>query len=114
MDLYRDTPGELSPKALAQAVLFAGAAVQVLLHLQDQMPPGEGLHPDVLAPERDRPQVHQATGMVSVQAGVTLADALLLLRARAYSEDRSIVAIATDVVTRTLRFDHTGAHDGQG
>lgn len=114
MDLYRDTPGELRLEDLAQALLFARAAVHVLLHLQDQMPTGEGLHPDLLAPDRDRPEVHQATGMVSVQAGVALPDALLLLRARAYAESRSIVAVATDVVTRTLRFDHDGEHDEQG
>lgn len=114
MDLYRDAPGELSLDALAHALLFAGAAVQVLLHLQDQMPAGEGLHPDLLAPERDRREVHQATGMVSVQAGVALADALLLLRARAYSEDRSILAVASDVLSRTLRFDDGGEHDEQG
>jgi hypothetical protein len=30
----------------------------------------------------DRAEVHQATGMVAVQAGVTLAQALALLRAR--------------------------------
>jgi AmiR/NasT family two-component response regulator len=49
-------------------------------------------------------QVHQATGMVQVQAGVTTEEAFLMLRARAFSDDRPLEAIATEVVERRLRF----------
>ncbi len=103
LGLYRDTPGPLSPDALGEALNFADAAVQVLLHLQDQMPLGSDLHPD-LAGVNSRVEVHQATGMVAVQACVGVPEALLLLRAHAYAEQRSILATAHDVVTRTLRF----------
>ncbi|MDY7100631.1 MAG: hypothetical protein S0880_05540 [Actinomycetota bacterium] len=55
----------------------------------------------------------QATGMVSVQMGVTVAEALNVLRARAWSEDRLLNAIAGDVVDRRLRFALPGDDAGE-
>ncbi|HEY5172431.1 MAG TPA: ANTAR domain-containing protein, partial [Acidimicrobiia bacterium] len=52
-----------------------------------------------------RMQVHQATGRISVQAGVSLADALVLLRAYSFSRDRPISDVAADVGSGLLRFD---------
>ncbi|MEV7433581.1 ANTAR domain-containing protein [Streptomyces griseoviridis] len=56
----------------------------------------------------NRAAVHQATGMISVQLGVPLAEALLRLRAHAYGSGRDIGEVAAEVVTRTLRFDDDG------
>jgi hypothetical protein len=98
LDLYRDTAGELSVEELADALSFADAAVQVLLDLQarDTAQGTSPPHPlDVLD---DRAEVHQATGVVSVRAGVGLAQALALLRARAYAEGRPIGDMARDVL----------------
>jgi hypothetical protein len=50
-------------------------------------------------------RVHQATGMISVQLGVSLAEALLRLRAHAYGQDRPVADVAADVVGRRMRFD---------
>jgi hypothetical protein len=47
----------------------------------------------------------QAQGMVTVQLGVTLADALARIRARAYSDNRPLREIARDIVARRLRLD---------
>ncbi|MFF7156081.1 GAF domain-containing protein [Streptomyces sp. NPDC008139] len=47
--------------------------------------------------------VHQATGMVSVQLAVSLADALLRLRAHAYGSGRTVTDVSQDVVARRLR-----------
>lgn len=49
--------------------------------------------------------LHQATGMVSVQLGVGVAEALVRLRAYAFSADRPLAEVATDVVARRLRLD---------
>jgi hypothetical protein len=49
--------------------------------------------------------VHQATGMITIQLGISLAEALLRLRAHAYASGRAVSAIAADVVDRRLRFD---------
>jgi ANTAR domain len=49
-------------------------------------------------------QVHQASGMVMVQAGVTIEEAFLLLRAHAFAVGRPVADVARDVVERRLRF----------
>ena len=41
-----------------------------------------------------RAVVHQATGMVSVQAAVAVEDAVLLMRAYAFAENRPISAVS--------------------
>ncbi|MGW3425115.1 GAF and ANTAR domain-containing protein [Streptomyces phaeochromogenes] len=64
-----------------------------------------------------RAAVHQATGMISVQLGVTMEEALLRLRAHAYSSERPLGEVADDVVARRLRFndnDDTSNASGDG
>jgi len=53
----------------------------------------------------DHAVVHQATGIVKVQLGVNIAEALVRLRAHAYAAGRSIEDVARDVVGRRLRFN---------
>ncbi|MFF3276580.1 ANTAR domain-containing protein, partial [Streptomyces chrestomyceticus] len=48
--------------------------------------------------------VHQASGMVSVQAGISVARALLRLRAHAFGHGRTVCEVAEDVVARRLHF----------
>lgn len=54
------------------------------------------------------PQVHQATGIVSVQLGSGLAEAFARLRAYAYSHEVSLREVAHQVVARRLRFTPDG------
>lgn len=56
-----------------------------------------------------RREVHQATGMVLSQRGTTPDDALLILRAYAYSHSRTLRDVAADVVAR--RLDLSVDHD---
>jgi hypothetical protein len=49
--------------------------------------------------------VHQASGMVAAQLGVSVRDALVRLRAYAFGNDRSLTDVAKEVVDRKLRFD---------
>jgi hypothetical protein len=49
--------------------------------------------------------VHQAAGRVSVQAVVTVGDALALMGAHAFAHDRTILEVANDVLSGALRFD---------
>ena len=53
----------------------------------------------------DRAEVYQAQGMVQVQLGVGLAEALIRLRAYAYAHDRPLHEVAADVVARRLAFE---------
>ncbi|SET37391.1 GAF and ANTAR domain-containing protein [Geodermatophilus poikilotrophus] len=106
LDLYRDRAGPLSADDLTEALSFADAATPVLLNAQAGYP--------VLSPVPvldDRAEVHQATGVVSVQAAVGLAEALVLLRARAFADQRALGNLARDVLTGTVSFrkdDGTG------
>ena len=106
LDLYRDLAGPLSTDELAEALSFADAATLLLLHEQ------AGTAPSSAVPVLDdRAEVHQATGVVSVQAAVGLAEALVLLRARAFADQRALGDLARDVLTGTVSFrkdDETG------
>jgi len=111
LDLYRDTAGQLSRADLADALTYADAATQLLLDLQAQ-DTAQGLPPPhALAVLDDRAEVHQATGVVSVRAGVSLAQALALLRARAYTEGRPIGDLARDVLDGVAQLGENDDHD---
>jgi len=99
LDLYRLQPGVLGPNQLSFALMAADAAALSLLYLDRDYQDAD----DALAGLREA-EIHQATGMVSVQAGVTIDEAFLLLRARAFSLDRPLDVVARDVVDRRLRF----------
>ena len=47
--------------------------------------------------------VHNAAGIVSVQEGISVAEALVRLRAFAFGHDRLLADVARDVIARTLR-----------
>jgi hypothetical protein len=104
LNLYRDRPGPLSSDQYADALVVAGVAAQAVLVMQAQAPPG------VLASELEvganfRFVVHQASGMVAVQLGVSVGEALVRLRAYAFGNDRLLAEVAEEVVGRRLRFD---------
>jgi len=48
--------------------------------------------------------VHQASGMLSVQAHCTVGEALIWLTERAEATGQTLDEIATDVIDRRLRF----------
>lgn len=104
INLYRDEAGPLDRDQLADSVMLADVATQVVLGLQAESPPEE-LH-QLLSQRPDwHWPVHQATGMVAVQLHVELPEALLRLRAHAYANDRRLGDVAADVVARRLRLE---------
>ena len=105
LDIYRQEPGSLSAAALSQAVTFADLTVSLLLDGQDTTTgDGETLTgvDDVLA---YRAEVSQAQGMVMVDLGVSLTEAMARLRGHAYAEGRLLSEVAHDVVAGTLKLD---------
>jgi len=103
LHLYRDRPGSLSADQHADALVVAGMAARAVLAMQAGAPPG------VLGAELEaRSDLHfvvqQAAGMVSAQLDVSVADALIRLRANAFADDRPLTAVAEDVVARRVRF----------
>jgi hypothetical protein len=50
--------------------------------------------------------------MVMVQLGIPIAEALVRIRAYAYTESRPLSEVAADIVARRLRLDHDRHGDG--
>jgi len=106
LDVSRTRVGPLDTAELATALSYADAAVAVLVHLQADHGVRGGTPPAVTLIE-DSAEVHQATGMVSVQAVVDVSQALGLLQARAFSSGRTLREVARDVVSGAVSFSRT-------
>jgi hypothetical protein len=102
IDLYRDSPGDLSAGQLAGALLAADTAAVALLHINTGSDDAFAANPETGADFRL--QVHQATGMVAEQLGVGVDAALLRLRGHAFASGRALSEISDDVITRRIRF----------
>jgi hypothetical protein len=100
MDLYRTRPGPMSRAQVRAALLAADATALAVLDAARSAPPegGKGWQQSAA-----RAVVHNAAGMVTVQAGVSIEEALVRLRATAYAQGRSIDDVADDVVRGRLR-----------
>jgi hypothetical protein len=91
LGLYRDQPGPLNAFQLGDALTFADTATLLML---DGQPAKLALH---------RAEIDQATGMLTEQLGVGIADAFVRLRAYAYAHDLSLTDVARDIIARRLR-----------
>ena len=119
MGLYRERPGSLSAFQLGDALVFADTATLLMLDAQDQTAgeavagSGPGGQPPDLA--LHRAEIDQATGMLTEQLGVGIAEAFIRLRAHAYAHDRGLSDLARDIVARRLRLspDRDPRQDGQ-
>ncbi len=104
LDVYSDRPGDLLPLQVSDALIMADLVTRTVLESQADALPG------LLAPQLGdalhvRTAVHQATGMLSVQLDLSLADALACLRAYAFADGRAINDVARAVVERRLHID---------
>ncbi len=109
LGLYRRAPGPLSQEALADVLMCADTAVLLLLTARSGAgghgyPDGAG-DPDGAGWHGHSALGYQATGMVSVQSGVRLEEALALLRAHAFAHGLPLGEVAAQVVARLLRLD---------
>jgi hypothetical protein len=112
-DLYRAQAGGLERDLLGDLLLLADTACALLLDTGSTA--GVRLHGDGPAQAGlQHPEVHQATGMLIVQLGVTAAVALMRLRAYAYTNERRLQDVASDVVARRLRFHPDVGVQGSG
>lgn len=104
LDLHRDRSGDLSRAEFSLGVTFAQVATALLLDSQESAVNGRaaaGLDEHL----GGHTVLHQAQGMVMVQLGVTLVEALALLRAYAYSRDRDLGEVGRLIVHDGLRLD---------
>src|SRR5256885_4464886 len=105
VDLYRAERGGLSQQGVADALAFADVASMLLLDSAAGVPPEVAeLAWQRADPTAGQAQVHQATGMIVVQLGISAEAAFARLRAYAFAHERRLVDVARDVVERRLRF----------
>ncbi|MDP9074646.1 MAG: ANTAR domain-containing protein [Actinomycetota bacterium] len=102
--LYQAQPGTLGDDSYADALIAADVITDAILTRQTGV--SEEAHMAESTDDRAfHAQVHQASGMVSVQLNIGVGEALVRLRARAFSTERPVGDVAADVVAGRLRFD---------
>ena len=118
MGLYGDSPGALRGTQLGDALILADAATLLLL---DGFQEGTGASAGGLPVDGQslelmlhRAEIDQATGMLTVQLGVGVAEAFARLRAHAYASDRRLASVAGDIVGRRLRLQRDGDTENGG
>jgi GAF domain len=105
LNCYRDRAGHLSAEQVADAHVVADMSGRTILSWQADAAPGTLAWQLEGSGRGNRVIVHQAVGRVSVQARVTVSDAMALLHAHAFAHDRALHDVATDVLIGELRFD---------
>ncbi len=95
LSLYRTGPGGLNPLQLSQSLTAADSVAMMLAGNGDGLP--------AKIDHQDPMRVHQAAGMAMVQLGVPIDQALLRMRAIAYTEGKSVDEFAESILTRRRR-----------
>ena len=110
MTLYGTDAVDVSGDDLAGALRFADLATSCVLDLvgtADQ--PGAAEPVGEIAREFDadlyRVEVHQASGMVSMQLAIPIEQALARIRAHAYADGTPLVEVARAIIAGTLRLE---------
>ena len=104
LNLYRDWSGPLTASEHANALIVADVAARWVLEAQ------AGAAPDTVARELETGAdfhftVHNAAGIVSVQQGISVTEALIRLRAFAFTNGRLVADVAQDVISHKLRLE---------
>lgn len=97
LDCYRTTAGQLSSRQTAAALILAEMTFEaVLSETAGRAHDDLGWITDIHA------EVHQASGMVKYDLGVSLEAALMRIRGYAYANDMPIAVVARRIVDREL------------
>lgn len=102
--LYRDHAGPLSAEEVARGLVLADVASQIVLAVQAGAP-SDSVHQLLAGEPPHWAEVHQSTGMISIQLGVGVDEAFVRLRAHAFASGRPLREVARAVVERRLRLD---------
>ena len=111
LNLYRDRAGPMTDDQYADSLVLSGVAARAVLAMQARAVPGT-LSTELEEGADFRFVVHQASGMVAAQLGVSVGEALSRLRAHAFANDLLLTAVAEAIVARKLRLGPEEA--GQG
>ncbi|MBC7595313.1 MAG: GAF and ANTAR domain-containing protein [Kineosporiaceae bacterium] len=101
--LYRQAAGGLSPQRMEVAASLASAVAGIAVRRAVADASEDSASESTMAPSMRR-EVHQATGMIVAQLGVSATIAYSRLQAYAFSTGRSVLELAHKVVIRELDF----------
>ena len=102
---FDSAPLDPSPELLPRLTAVADALTHTMLLAGQPVAAPDGPAGPLLRDQDLHAVTHQAAGMVAVQCGCTVEDALALIQARAFVRNDPVETIASQVVRRQLRFD---------
>ena len=102
--LYSDEARDLSEEQMTDALLMSAVVGRGIIATQAGARP-EALSQELLSEATFDFSVHQAAGMVAVQALVSISSALIALRMHAFATSESLQKVSARVIGRELRFD---------
>jgi len=112
LDIYNRRPGALDAEQTADAQLLADLAALAVDRADVASSIDEvGIAVEPSAPWAHSAIVHNACGMVSVQLGISVDDALLRLRALAFVQGRGVIHLARAIVSRQLTIESWNLRD---
>ncbi|MFI6092549.1 GAF and ANTAR domain-containing protein [Streptomyces sp. NPDC051218] len=97
MDLYRLEPTPFSPAQKERASAYARILALLALEEHPHLLAGRS-RPTQRGPQGYPPTVHMAAGVLAAKDGLTLADALVRLRAHAFSHNQPLLRTAEQVI----------------
>ena len=103
LTLYASEPRSLTRPESVACVTFAAHATDVLL--DDHPGPRTTLDPTLATALRYRSEVYQAQGLVMIELGITLVDALARMRAHAYARGMDLDQLAIEIVSGASRLE---------
>jgi hypothetical protein len=104
LDIYQDQPEPMTADAVALALAFADLAMDMIVDRQVDATAAE-VDTDVNEMLAPRLEVYHAQGMVMVDLGVSLTEAMALLRAHAFTLGQPLGEVAREVVAGRLRLE---------
>jgi hypothetical protein len=97
LELYADQPGTLDRDKTAAAATYAQIGTETLLDGEATTADGK-LTPSLATALDYRSEIAQAQGMVMVDLNVSLSEALVRLRAHAFTFDEQLIEVARNVI----------------
>ncbi|WP_307544181.1 GAF and ANTAR domain-containing protein [Streptomyces sp. V3I8] len=106
LDLYQETAGPLDGDRLRTALLVADALSLAVTAFDRAAADSDGVVTWLQGAESDRVEIHQATGVIMVHLGVSAEDALLRLRARAFTQGSTALDVARAIIDGSTDIRH--------
>ena len=110
LTVHQTQPGVLTNDQMEDSIVLAVVLAKSMVAIHERDDP-EGLTGQLSDVNAHRAEVHQASGMLAVELNITVSEALVRLRAYAYSIDRSVADVAIDVVAGRLRLEDDRPHE---